>query len=114
MPFFINGVSFDPHNPTSLWAWGLGTSKATFGSTFSAVSPLGSVDADVLWFNPATSGNILVGGDGTGVLQSTNGGSSFTSITNSGLVTPSFTGVGKAGTTIAAALPGNSVPVIVP
>jgi photosystem II stability/assembly factor-like uncharacterized protein len=114
LPVFVFGVSFDPFHPTSLWAWGFGTSKATFGSSFSAVSSLGSVEADDLWFNPASSGNILVGADGQGVLQSTNGGSSFTAITNSGLVTPSFTGVGKAGTTIAAALPGNSVAVIVP
>jgi photosystem II stability/assembly factor-like uncharacterized protein len=114
LPFFVTGVSFDPFHPTMLWAWGFGASKATFGGSFSAVSALGSASVDDLWFNPATSGNILVGADGSGVLQSTNDGSTFTPITNSGLVAPSFTGVGKAGTTIAAALPANSVAVIVP
>lgn len=116
VPLFVNGVSFDPANPTVLWAWGSGASKATFGSSFAPVSSLGgSVLVDDLWFNPASSGNILVAADGTGVEQSTNGGSSFTAITKSGLISASgFTAVAKAGSTIAAPLGNNSVPVITP
>jgi photosystem II stability/assembly factor-like uncharacterized protein len=115
VPAVVNGLSFDPSHPTTLWAWGAGASKATFGGSFSAVSALGSAFVDDLWFNPASSGNILAAEEGLGIAQSTSDGSSFSPITSSGLVsTTGFSAVAKAGSTVAAALPSNSVAVITP
>lgn len=115
IPAFVNGVSFDPFHPATLWAWGAGASEATFGSSFAAVSGLGGFFVDDLWFNPASSGNILAAADGVAVFQSTSDGSSFSTMTNSGLVTTrGFSAVAKAGSTVAAALESNSVAVITP
>lgn len=42
IPPSLAGATFDPFNPTTVWVWGAGTSKATFGSSFSAVTALAS------------------------------------------------------------------------
>jgi photosystem II stability/assembly factor-like uncharacterized protein len=112
------GAAFDPFSVSgaTVWVWGIGASKATFGSSplsFSAVTSLNSDPISSLFFNQATKGNILVAIDGTGVLQSTNDGTTFQAVTNSGLVTTGeFNAVAKAGSTIVASIGYNSVAVI--
>jgi photosystem II stability/assembly factor-like uncharacterized protein len=118
VPSSTVGATFDPFSVSgaTVWVWGIGASKATFGSSplsFSAVTSLNSDPISSLFFNQATKGNILVAIDGTGVLQSTNGGTTFPAVTNSGLVTTDeFNAVAKAGSTIVASIGYNSVAVI--
>jgi len=116
LPSYTTGVTFDRVSPSKVIVFGYGASISTNGgASFTAMSALAGNYISDLFINPANDMNILAAVSGTGVKQSTNGGGSFATITNAGLVsTTEFTSVIKLGTTVAAGLYGNSVPVIVP
>src|SRR6266540_1846280 len=115
LPSYTTGVTFDRVSPSKVIVFGYGASISTNGgASFTAMSALAGNYISDLFINPANDMNILAAVSGTGVKQSTNGGGSFATITNAGLVsTTEFTSVIKLGTTVAAGLYGNSVPVIV-